>query len=123
LYEGEGVFSFNRGFAALGIPTSIANLWQVENTSTYKLTELFYQYLADGLPVDVALQKAKLDFIRTSGRDRQLPYYWAAPILTGRTEPITLNKSFAWIYIVAGLCLAALAYASFRNWRKQKFKV
>jgi CHAT domain-containing protein len=120
LYEGEGVFSFNRGFAALGIPTSIANLWQVENKSTYKLTELFYQYLADGLPVDVALQKAKLDFIKSSGRDRQLPYYWAAPILTGRTEPITLNKSFAWIYIVAGLSLAALAYASFRNWRKRR---
>src|SRR5882724_2119288 len=26
-YQGEGVFSFGRGFAALGIPSSVANLW------------------------------------------------------------------------------------------------
>ena len=47
-YGGEGVFSFNRGFAALGIPSSITNLWRVENKSTYRLTELFYKYLAEG---------------------------------------------------------------------------
>jgi len=31
LYNGEGVFSFNRQFAALGIPSSIANLWKANN--------------------------------------------------------------------------------------------
>jgi CHAT domain-containing protein len=35
LYNGEGVFSFNRQFAALGIPSSVSNLWQVDNQSTY----------------------------------------------------------------------------------------
>ena len=35
LYQGEGVFSFNRGFAALGIPGSVINLWAVENEATY----------------------------------------------------------------------------------------
>ena len=66
LHEGEGVFSFNRGFAALGIPSAITNLWSVDNTSTYKLTELFYKHLTEGLPVDIALQKAKLEFLQTS---------------------------------------------------------
>ena len=105
LYEGEGVFSFNRGFAAVGIPTSIANLWRVENTSTYKLTELFYTKLAKGLPIDVALQEAKKEFIKTASREKQLPYYWAAPILTGRTDAIQLKKNYTWIFVAASACL------------------
>jgi CHAT domain-containing protein/tetratricopeptide (TPR) repeat protein len=67
-YQCEGVFSFNRSFAAMGIPSAITNLWSVDNESTYKLTELFYKYLTDGLPTDVALQKAKLEFIQTSSK-------------------------------------------------------
>ena len=36
VHNGEGVFSFNRQFAALGIPSSIANLWQVDNSSAIR---------------------------------------------------------------------------------------
>ena len=46
VYQGEGIFSFNRGFAAIGIPSSISSLWQVDNESTYRLTELFYKWLS-----------------------------------------------------------------------------
>jgi CHAT domain-containing protein len=59
LYHGEGIFSFKSGFAALGIPSSVTNLWSVDDKSTYKITELFYKYLAKGLPLDIALQNAK----------------------------------------------------------------
>ena len=71
IYQGEGVFSFNRGFAALGIPAAITNLWSVDNTSTYLLTELFYKWLAKGFPTDVALQKAKLEFLQTDRKKNQ----------------------------------------------------
>jgi CHAT domain-containing protein len=86
LYRGEGVFSFNRGFAALGIPSSVSNLWSVDNESTYRITELFYKYLRDGIPSDVALQKAKLDFISAGDKEKHIPYYWAAPIFVGIDE-------------------------------------
>jgi len=99
LYKGEGVFSFNRGFAALGIPSSIINLWSVENESTYKITELFYKYVAEGLPLDVALQKAKLDFIDTSPKKRRLPYYWAAMVVVGKTDAVEVNAGFQWKWI------------------------
>ena len=122
LYEGEGVFGFNRGFAALGIPTAISNLWQVEDQSTYKLTELFYQYLSSGLPVDVALQKAKLDFIKTSTKEKQLPYYWAGPVLTGKTDAIQLSSSYAWIYIVGAVLLGGIVFVSVRNLRRKNVK-
>ncbi len=106
LYQGEGVFSFNRGFAALGIPSAVTNLWSVDSKSTYELTELFYKYLADGEPTDIALQKAKLEFIKLN--PESLPYHWAAPILTGKAEIIELKKSVNWIWIIAGIFIVSL---------------
>lgn len=94
VYQGEGVFSFNRGFAAMGIPSCIANLWSVDNLSTYRLTEAFYKYLAKGLTIDVALQKAKLDLLQSG--ENKLPYYWAATVLVGETDVVETKKPFPW---------------------------
>ncbi len=110
LYEGEGVFSFNRGFAALGIPSSITNLWAVDNVATYRLTELFYQYLSEGLPVDVALQKAKLKFMAAS-RTNSLPYYWAATIVAGKSDSLGKKRISPWIDVAIVLfVIIALTY-------------
>ena len=100
IYKGEGVFSFNRGFAALGIPAAISNLWSVDNESTYHLTELFYKQLSKGLPTDIALQKAKLEFMQTASKEKSLPYYWAGPVLVGKTDIIELSKPLPWKWIV-----------------------
>jgi CHAT domain-containing protein len=109
-YSGEGVFSFNRGFAALGIPSSVTNLWSVDDRSTYKLTELFYKYLAKGLPLDVALQDAKKEFIQTGSKQFSLPYYWAAPVLVGKTDAIELNDNLSRkiFFLSAAVCLLGL---------------
>ncbi|HSZ87070.1 MAG TPA: CHAT domain-containing protein [Puia sp.] len=107
LYRGEGVFSFNRGFAALGIPSSVTNLWSVDDKSTYKITELFYKYLAKGLPLDVALQNAKKEFIQTGSKENSLPYYWAAPVLVGKTDAIELSNKLSRkiFFLSAAVCL------------------
>jgi CHAT domain-containing protein len=115
LYQGEGVFSFSRGFAAMGVPSSVSNLWAVDNLSTYQLTEYFYKYLSEGLPFDVALQKAKLEFILTSSKEKQLPYFWAAPVLTGQSSAITIDKTFPWKYV---WIIAAIVILSFLAWWK-----
>jgi CHAT domain-containing protein len=107
-YRGEGVFSFNRGFAAMGIPSSVMNIWSVDNYSTYKLTELFYKYLAKGMEIDIALQKAKMEFLETASMENQLPYYWAAMILAGKTDPVELKKTSRWNYLIVGVSLAGL---------------
>ncbi|PWT96344.1 MAG: hypothetical protein C5B52_16020, partial [Bacteroidetes bacterium] len=86
LYEGEGVFSFNRGFAAIGVPSSVTNLWSVDDKSTYRITELFYRHIANGEPYDIALQLAKNEFMNSGSKDDQLPYYWAGPVLVGVTN-------------------------------------
>jgi CHAT domain-containing protein len=112
LFQGEGVFSFNRGFASLGIPAAISNLWSVDNLSTYGLIELFYKYLAEDLPTDIALQKAKIEFLN-QGSSNKLPYYWAAPILAGKTSIIEINKGFSitfWIFIGGLTALILLTF-------------
>jgi hypothetical protein len=99
-YKGEGVFSFSREFAALGIPASISNIWSVDNEATYRITELFYQFISEGQPTDIALQRAKLKYISDASRGKGLPYYWAAPILTGKTETIKTRTAFPFQYVV-----------------------
>jgi CHAT domain-containing protein/Tfp pilus assembly protein PilF len=117
VYNGEGVFSFNRGFAALGIPAAITNLWSVDNTSTYLLTELFYKWLAEGLPSDVALQKAKLEFLREGSKEKSMPYYWAGPVLVGKTDAIELSKPYPWKWIVLLACIGAVIFFALRKWK------
>lgn len=84
--KGEGMFSLARGFAAAGIPSSITSLWQIDNRSTYQITELFYKYLGEGRPLDIALQEAKLEFLRTQDKSYDLPYFWAGSILLGNAD-------------------------------------
>ncbi len=122
LYEGEGIFSFNRGFAALGIPAAISNLWSVENESTYRITELFYKYLAQDFPTDIALQKAKLEFIKTSNtKSKQLPYFWAGTILTGKVTTIKTAKAQPWkIILITTFILAFSGYIIRKRWVTKK---
>jgi CHAT domain-containing protein len=120
LNPGEGVFSFNRGFASLGIPSSITNLWSVDNESTYRITELFYKYLSAGEPIDMALQKAKIDFIQHSSRQNKLPYYWAAAILAGKSDAIEVGKMHLWKDILMIVVLMAISFFILKRWGKSK---
>ena len=120
VHNGEGVFSFNRQFAALGIPSSIANLWKVDNSSSYQVTELFYKYLTQGLPLDVALQKAKKEFKSISSKERNLPYYWAASILVGQGDPIPLQKAFPWKWVAASVIVLLFVFGGFKIIRQHK---
>ena len=124
LNKGEGIFSFNRGFAAIGIPSSVSSLWKVENESTYRLTELFYKWLAKELPLDVALQKAKIEFWNTSDKEKKLPYYWAAPILAGQSGAIKIEKTSPWKILIIAFASALFLLGGWRLYhyihKKQK---
>lgn len=121
-YAGEGVFSFNRGFATLGIPAALANLWVVENKATYQLTELFYEHISRGLPTDIALQKAKLEYIRNGSRRQSLPYYWAALVLIGKTNIIVTDgeNAFIWPLLSSITGLIILSFLISKIYRRYK---
>ncbi|WP_080057797.1 CHAT domain-containing protein [Spirosoma aerolatum] len=103
---GEGVFSLARGFTALGVPSILTTLWNVESEATYDLTERFYTKLAEGLPKDFALQQAKIDYLASVDLSGQLPNQWAGLLLIGDAEP--LKKSMALVAWSAGLGILAL---------------
>ncbi|MDF2188231.1 CHAT domain-containing protein [Paraflavitalea sp. CAU 1676] len=116
-YQGEGVFSFNRGFAALGIPAAITSLWKADNKKTYALTSLFYKFLSAGEPADVALQHAKLEFMKGS-KENMLPYYWAVPVLTGKIMEIPPPEGMSLWLIVPAIALGIiLLMVGFRWWK------
>jgi CHAT domain-containing protein len=120
-YEGEGVFSFNRGFAALGIPAAITSLWKAENKRTYALTTLFYKYLAKGEPVDVALQHAKLEFMESGSKGNTLPYYWAVPVLTGKVIDMPGQPtSNLWLVLPAIAIVMILLVLIYFWWRGKR---
>ena len=101
--KGEGILSLSRGFAMQGIPATLTTLWSVENQSTYTLNELFYRYLSQGEEKDIALQKAKIEFLKTQSGEKQLPTFWAAAVLVGDAEAISSGFSWWWVLGVIGL--------------------
>jgi CHAT domain-containing protein/tetratricopeptide (TPR) repeat protein len=119
--KGEGIFSLARGFAAAGIPSSITSLWQIDNQSTYQLSEMFHQFLNQGLPLDIALQEAKLEFLRIQDKSYDLPYFWAASILVGRSEgflPEKENYFFRYSNLMAGMLLLLFFISAFLYYKK-----
>ncbi len=108
--RGEGIFSLSRGFAAAGIPATVANLWQIDNQATYQLTELFYKYLNSGMPGDEALQQAKLEFLKGNDREHALPYFWAASLYFGKADiiqPAAGGGYYQW-YVAGGVIFLLL---------------
>jgi CHAT domain-containing protein len=120
LYKGEGLFSFNRGFAAIGIPSCITNLWLAESESTYNITTLFYKYVAKGLPIDVALQRAKLEFISAASKEKRLPYYWAVSVLVGKSDAIEIKRAASWKVIVLVSLIVGAALLFLGGFLKKK---
>ncbi len=105
--RGEGVFSLARGFAALGVPSVLTTLWSVQNDATYKLTDLFYKYIDEGLSKDIALQRAKQDWLKNAEGANQLPNFWAGLIVVGDAEPLPRINIVLWGSVLLALLIAA----------------
>lgn len=101
--SGEGIFSMARGFMVAGIPSSITNLWQIDDQVTYIVTESFYRNLRDGMTKDVALNKAKLELLNDEDGSHIMPYFWAATIMIGNTDAVEYGDRFSlFLWVTAG---------------------
>ena len=114
--KGEGTLSMAREFAALGIPASITTLWAVENEATYIITELFYNYLQKGYTKDEALQKAKIEYLELSSREKQNPQYWASFVLVGETAAISTNY-FIYLLLIGLFAIIFVAMLFFKKYK------
>ncbi len=111
--QGEGVISLARSFMYAGTPSLVVSLWQVNDQSTSIIMSYFYQYISDGLPKDVALRKAKLDYLKTAKGIDAHPAFWSAFIQLGDTTSVKISRKGSYSTWGIGLgiaaCLALLA--------------
>lgn len=107
LQLGEGIMSLSRGFLFAGVPSIMMTGWEVNDRSSSDLNKQFYAYLKTGLPKDVALQKAKLDFLENANRLKSLPFFWAGYMIVGSNEPVELRNNGAQLPLATRLLMVS----------------
>lgn len=109
LHKGQGMLSLSKGFYYAGAKSLVNTLWKINDKSTVKLMEYFYQGLSEGKSKTEALREAKLKYLETT--DDELlrhPYYWAAFVVSGDVAPIT--KTHYWWYFGVGVAFFVVLY-------------
>jgi CHAT domain-containing protein/tetratricopeptide (TPR) repeat protein len=108
LKTGNGIISMNTAFTSAGVPSVLSSLWSAPDDATQKIMTAFYGYLKAGNPKNIALKKAKIDYLEST-KDSNLkhPYYWAGFVLTGDVSPIVISTNY-WVYALVALGLLAI---------------
>ncbi len=103
--NGDGWMSLSRAFAFAGVQSTLMSLWEVPDRETAVIMESFYTHLQAGLPKDVALQRAKLEYLaQTSDPALRHPYYWAGFVLSGDTDGYSSRvPAWVWVLLVAAI--------------------
>ncbi len=108
---GEGMISLAHAFNYAGSESILTSLWEIDEQSSAKIVQLFYDNLSKQMPKDEALRKAKLNYIANAKGRTAAPQYWAGLVLIGDTSPIDLDASLAWWwYFLAGIVLMLLLF-------------
>lgn len=115
--KGEGVMSLARGFIYAGCPNIIMTLWALEDKAGFSLMSDFYRYLRKGNKTDIALTKAKTEYLKKSDILKSHPYFWAGYVSIGSSRAFSSYQII--ISIIAGvLILTILAIVLIRKKRK-----
>lgn len=90
--QGEGVMSLARNFMRAGVPSLVVSLWQVNDFTTARIMQLFYQNLLEGQSKSEALRAAKLTYLQHTNGIGAHPMLWSPFIQLGNDAPVDLNK-------------------------------
>jgi CHAT domain-containing protein/tetratricopeptide (TPR) repeat protein len=81
---GDELFGLMRAFLAAGAASLVATFWTVEDRSTARLMQRFYERLVQGESRGAALRQAQLQFLRDDQNEGYShPYFWAPFFLVG----------------------------------------
>ncbi len=124
--RGEGVVSIGRGFMYAGAQSLLMTLWSLNDQSALRLIELFYENITQGMPKDIALQKAKMEYIKKNDVIAAHPALWACFVQLGHTRPISIEKKsnfLVYLGLIGGVVLVGgIIFAIWRATAKQPFK-
>lgn len=107
LYRGEGFLSITRTMQEIGIRSTIASLWNVDDQQSPKLMRLLMQGLAKGASKPQALAQAKCAYLDEASHIKAHPFYWAGLLSSGDERPLSAGDGKIWLYgcIIAGIAL------------------
>lgn len=109
LKKGEGVMSLARGFFNAGAKSVISSLWDINEKASSEIIQEFYKNIVAGDTKSLALQKAKLTYIKKNNNTSEAsPYYWSALTLTGDISPIDLTNNKYLYYILGAILLTGI---------------
>ncbi len=111
IVKGEGVMSLSRGFIQSGAEATLMSLWAVDDCATSDIMISFYENLNNGETKNVALKKAKENYINSaSDKAKAHPYYWAAFAQFGDAEAMTKKKNITLYYFLGGILLVGIFF-------------
>jgi CHAT domain-containing protein/tetratricopeptide (TPR) repeat protein len=117
LQRNEGIMSVARAFAYAGCPSTVMSLWSIPDESTSKVMIAFYKYLKAGDTKDIALQKAKLDYLDSCSPQYSIPNYWGATVVIGNVSALDFKawyqQPWALFLGVIGLFVVIIVLAKF----------
>lgn len=115
---GEGMISLAHAFNYAGSESILTSLWKIDEQSSTKILEYFYDNISKGLKKDEALKAAKLKYISSAEGRTVAPQYWAGLVLIGDTSPIDLEIGINWwIWIISIIGIVLILYFMLRNRR------
>jgi len=116
---GEGLMCLSRGLAYAGCPSMIASKWPLSDQSTARLMGYFYKYVNEGFDKDIALQKARIEFMENMHHFIIPPRFWGALSIIGNEEQIDINPQINYPLIgFTGIVLLALGLGISRKRKK-----
>ncbi|HXI04696.1 MAG TPA: CHAT domain-containing protein, partial [Candidatus Saccharimonadales bacterium] len=86
IMAGEGVFGLRRAMQVAGVRSLVLSLWSVDDESTRRWMEAFYEgMLSGGMDVAAAARSAGRSVLETRRRrgDGGHPFFWGAFVTTG----------------------------------------
>jgi CHAT domain-containing protein/Tfp pilus assembly protein PilF len=119
--RGEGIEGLNRAFFYAGSSAVLMSLWSVNDQATSRLMESFYHYIKTPATLTQALQKAKLEMIRSSAVSH--PFYWASFVIAGDTDHQVFYRSgkqwalFVFFFVIG---LGLLIFFQSRRYKKRR---
>ena len=92
---GEGIMSLAKGFLYCGSKCVMTHLYKIDDKSVKDITLSFYRFLQQNNYPDVALMKAKINYLNNADEFLAHPYYWSSSILLGNTyQLINLKQRY-----------------------------
>lgn len=113
LHYEEGVLGWMGGFYFAGARSLASTFWQADDRRSSNLVERYFVYLRGGLPKDLALQRARQDFLNEYSNMDAHPYFWAGMTIAGNTDALPdprLQWVVSWLIALVGLGVALTLY-------------